>query len=162
VKAAFVSENGRVLERLKDEFDLIISDRDVLNQVCEDKFLNLEHDEDRILEVLDSKGVSTAISLGYRRLFSPEFLEQVECEMYNMHPSILPAFKGLDVYCRVIERGVDVSGATLHRIESEMDEGEIIDQISYRVRDDMEVEELKDYAADYEAKLVKSNIEALM
>jgi phosphoribosylglycinamide formyltransferase-1 len=162
VKAAFVSEDPRLLKKLGDKFDLVISDRDDLKHLCEDKFLNLEHDEDRIAEVLKSKGVSTAISLGYRRLFSEEFLEQVECEIYNLHPSILPAFKGLDVYERVIDRGVEVSGATLHRVEPEMDEGEIIDQITYRVREDMNVEELKKYAAKYEAQLLESNIDSLM
>lgn len=158
MKAAFVSRDARVLKRLKDKFDLVIGDRDDLKHVCEDKFLNLEHDEDRILEVLESKGVSTAVCLGYRRLFSQEFLEQVKCEIYNLHPSVLPAFKGLDVYERVIERGVDVSGATLHRVEAEMDEGEIVDQITYRLRNDMTVEELKGYATDYEARIVRTNL----
>jgi phosphoribosylglycinamide formyltransferase-1 len=162
VKAAFVSEDPRLLKKLGDEFDLVISDRDDLEHLCEDKLLNLEHDEDRIAEVLKSKGVSTAISLGYRRLFSEEFLEKAECEIYNLHPSILPAFKGLDVYERVIDRGVDVSGATLHQVEPEMDEGKIIDQITYRVREDMKVDELKKYAAKYEARLLKSNIDSLM
>ncbi len=161
MKAAFVSENEELLKRLVDEFDLVISDRDNLRHVCEDKFLNLEHDEGEIFEVLESKGVSTAVSLGYRRLFSEHLLEHTDFEFYNMHPSILPAFKGLDVYQRVLDRGVDVSGATLHRINEEMDEGEIIDQITYRVREDMSVDELKEYAAKHEARIVRTNLEEL-
>jgi phosphoribosylglycinamide formyltransferase-1 len=42
--------------------------------------------------------------------------------MYNLHPSILLGFKGLDVYQRVIDRGVKISGATLHRVSEDMDE----------------------------------------
>ncbi len=161
MRAAFVSENEKLLKRLVDEFDLVISDRDDLEHVCEDKFLNLEHDEGEIFEVLESEGVSTAVSLGYRRLFSEELLEQSECEFYNLHPSILPAFKGLDVYQRVLDRGVDVSGATLHRINEEVDDGEIIDQITYRVREEMDLKELKSYAAKFEARLVRTNLEEL-
>lgn len=78
--------------------------------------------------------------------------------MYNLHPSILPEFKGLDVYERVIERGVKISGATLHKISEEMDEGEIIDQVSYRVLEDVSVKELKTFATDYELGLVKENL----
>jgi phosphoribosylglycinamide formyltransferase-1 len=56
------------------------------------------------------------------RLFSGSFLEELECEMYNLHPSMLLGFKGLDVYQRVIDRGVKISGATLHRVSEDMDE----------------------------------------
>jgi len=161
VRAAFVSTNRELLERLHDEFDLVISDRDNLSDVCENKFLNLEHDEGRIFEVLDSKGVSTAVCLGYRRLFSGRILEESSCEFYNLHPSVLPAFKGLNVYERVLNRGVNVSGATLHQVKEEVDEGEIIDQITYHVREDMDAEELKRYAAKFEARLVRANLEKL-
>ncbi len=154
----FVSEDSRVLEEIIDEVDVVVSDRSDLEGLAPDKFHDLNHDEDEILELLGSKGVSTAVCLGYRRLFSGSFLEQVECEMYNLHPSILPGFKGLDVYERVIDRGVRISGATLHRVSEEMDEGEIIDQVGYRVPEDVSVGGLKDFAAEYELELVRENL----
>jgi folate-dependent phosphoribosylglycinamide formyltransferase PurN len=156
--AAFVSEESRMLEELIDEVDVVVSDRSDLEGLAPEKFHDLGHDEDRILELLGSKGVSTAVCLGYRRLFSGFFLQEVECEMYNLHPSILPGFKGLDVYERVIERGVKISGATLHKISEEMDEGEIIDQVSYRLPEDVSVSELRDFAAEYELELVRENL----
>lgn len=159
--AVFVSEDSRVLEEIIDQVDVIVSDRSDLEGLAPDKFHDLNHNEDEILELLESKGVSTAVCLGYRRLFSSSFLEQVECEIYNLHPSILPGFKGLDVYQRVLDRSVDVTGATLHRINEEMDEWEIIDQITYRVREDMTVEELKRYAAKYEVRIVRTNLKQL-
>ncbi|MFB6174839.1 MAG: formyltransferase family protein [Candidatus Nanohalobium sp.] len=159
--AVFVSEDSRVLEEIIDEVDVIVSDRSDLEGLAPGKFHDLGHDEGRVLELLRSKGVSTAVCLGYRRLFSGSFLDQVECEMYNLHPSILPAFKGLDVYERVVDRGVKVSGATVHRVSEEMDEGEIIDQISYGVPEDVSVGELKKYAAKYEVRIVRTNLEKL-
>jgi formyltetrahydrofolate hydrolase len=61
----------------------------------------------------------------------------------------------------VIDRGVKISGATLHRVSEEMDEGEIIDQVSYRVPEDVSVKELKRYAAKYEVQIVRTNLEKL-
>lgn len=155
--AVFVSEDPRLLEELVDELDLVVSDRSDLRGLAPERFHDLGHDEDEISALLESKGVSTAVCVGYRRLFSPEFLEELECEMYNLHPSILPAFKGLDVYERVVDRGVKISGATLHRVSEKMDEGEIVDQISYRIPEDVSVSELKAFARDYEIKLFRRN-----
>ena len=158
--AVFVSEDPRLLEEVKEDIDLVVSDRPNLRgKVPESKFFDLGHDEEKILELLESKGVSTAVCLGYRRLFSGSFLEQLDCEIYNLHPSLLPAFKGLDVYRRVIDRGVKVSGATLHQVSEEMDEGEIIDQVSYEVPEDVSVNELKAYARDFELELLDRFLE---
>lgn len=159
--AVFVSRDPRLLEELVEEVDLVVSDRSDLESIAPGKFHDLGHDEEEILEVLEPEGVSTCLCLGYRRLFSGSFLERVDCEMYNLHPSILPAFKGLDVYGRVIERGVKVSGATLHKVSEEMDEGEIINQVSYRVPEDVSVQDLKDHAREYEERLVRLSLEAL-
>lgn len=156
--AVFVSEDERLLEKFLGEVDLVVSDRSVLKDIASDKFFDLDHDEADVLELLESKGVSTGVCLGYRRLFSGSFLEEVSCEMFNLHPSLLPAFKGLDVYKRVIERGLEVSGATLHKVSEEMDEGEIIDQISYRIPEDIESgDELRRFAKSYEQELFRRN-----
>lgn len=157
--AVFVSGDDRVLKQVVDEVDVVVSDRSDLEGLAPGKFHDLDHDEDRILELLESKGVSTGVCLGYRRLFSGRFLEQVGCEMFNVHPSLLPAFKGLDVYSRVIERDVVVSGATLHQVSEEMDEGEIIDQVSYRIPEDVRsAGDLRDFAMSYELELFRRNV----
>lgn len=153
--AAFVSKDDRLIDELVNEFDIVVSDRDDLEHLCEGKFYNLEHNEEEILKLFEEKGVSRAIALGYRRLFSEEFIERCEAELLNLHPSLLPAFKGLDVYQRVIDRGVEYSGATLHQISEEMDEGEIINQAAYDIPDGIEVKELKEKARNYEADLVR-------
>lgn len=158
--AVFVSEDPRLLEEVIDEADLVVSDRSDLGRMVPDKkFFQLGHSEKEILQLLKRKGVSAGICLGYRRLFSKSFLEQVGCEMYNLHPSLLPAFKGLDVYTRIIDRGIKISGATLHKVSEEMDEGEIIDQVSYRVPEDVSVNELKYFARQYELELLDSFLE---
>lgn len=158
--AVFVSEDPRLLEELVDEVDLVVGDRpDLEDMVPDSKFFDLQHSEDQIIQLLESKGVSTSVCLGYRRLFSGSFLQRVDCKMYNLHPSLLPGFKGLDVYQRVIDRGVKISGATLHKVSEQMDEGEIIDQVSYRVPEDVSVNDLKAYAKEYELRLLDRFLE---
>lgn len=156
--AAFVSEDDRLIRELLDEFDIVVSDRDDLKHLCEDKFYDLGHDENRILELFEEIGVSRAVALGYRRLFSAEFIERCNAELFNLHPSLLPAFKGLDVYERVIEREVEYSGATLHRIEEEMDEGEIISQVVYEIPPNADSNKLKEIATDFEIKLLENSL----
>lgn len=142
-------------KQVEREFDIVVSDRRDLADVFDLPFHALRHDEERILDLLHEEGIDELWCVGYRKLFSGEFIERFAGEMYNLHPSLLPAFKGLDVYERVIDRGVSVSGATLHRISEEMDEGEIIDQVSYRVPEDVSVESLKRYATRFEVMLLE-------
>ena len=150
-----MSEDFRVAKQVEAEFDLVVSDRSELEDEFSLPFHDLGHDEDDVLELLCEESVGELWCVGYRKLFSGDFIDTFEGEMYNLHPSLLPAFKGLNVYERVIKRGVKVSGATLHEISEEMDEGEIIDQVSYRVPEDVSVRSLKRYSTQFEVMLLK-------
>ena len=149
--ALFVSD-VEIPEEILTRTDIIMSDRELgIGEVVS------SHREDSFLDVFEEEGVSRAVALGYRRLFSGKFLERTDVEMYNIHPSLLPRFKGLDVYRRVLESNVDVSGATLHRIVEEMDEGEVIDRIRYDVPEDSGVEQFRFYSREYQKKLFRRN-----
>jgi phosphoribosylglycinamide formyltransferase-1 len=65
---------------------------------------------------------------GFMRLLTPWFVKQWEGRMLNIHPALLPAFKGLDTHARAIEAGVKQHGATVHFVVPEMDAGPIIAQ----------------------------------
>ena len=65
---------------------------------------------------------------GFMRLLTPWFVKQWEGRMLNIHPALLPAFKGLDTHARAIEAGVKEHGATVHFVVPEMDAGPIIAQ----------------------------------
>jgi phosphoribosylglycinamide formyltransferase-1 len=62
--------------------------------------------------------------------------------MLNIHPSLLPAFKGLDTHARALETGVKIHGATVHFVAEEMDSGPIIAQGALAVREDDDAESL--------------------
>jgi phosphoribosylglycinamide formyltransferase 1 len=89
---------------------------------------------------LDQKLRDQAIDLvclaGFMRLLTPWFVDRWSGRMLNIHPSLLPQFKGLDTHRRALEAGAERHGATVHFVVSEMDAGPIVVQDSVVVRAD--------------------------
>ena len=73
---------------------------------------------------------------GFMRLLTPWFVGQWPNLMLNIHPALLPSFKGLDTHARALEAGVKVHGATVHFVVPEMDSGPVIAQGAVPVKDD--------------------------
>jgi phosphoribosylglycinamide formyltransferase-1 len=72
---------------------------------------------------------------GFMRLLTPGFVNRWPERLINIHPALLPAFKGLDTHKRTLEAGAKVHGATVHFVVPEMDSGPIIAQGAVAVRD---------------------------
>lgn len=70
---------------------------------------------------------------GFMRILTPGFVQQFEGRMVNVHPSLLPAFTGLNTHRRAIEAGCKVAGATVHFVTPELDHGPIIAQAAVAV-----------------------------
>ncbi len=70
---------------------------------------------------------------GYMRLLTTSFVEKWSGRMINIHPALLPAFKGLDTHKRALEAGIKVHGCTVHFVTPEMDDGPIIAQAAVPV-----------------------------
>lgn len=79
---------------------------------------------------------------GFMRLLTPAFVERWRGRMLNIHPSLLPAFKGLDAHRRTIEAGVKLSGCTVHFVSAEMDAGPIVGQAAVPVLPDDDAQTL--------------------
>jgi phosphoribosylglycinamide formyltransferase-1 len=73
---------------------------------------------------------------GFMRLFTPWFVERWPGRMLNVHPALLPSFKGLKTHELAIAAGVKIHGATVHLVVPEMDSGPIVAQAATAVRDD--------------------------
>jgi phosphoribosylglycinamide formyltransferase 1 len=84
-----------------------------------------QHDADMI-KALREKNVDLICLAGYMRLLSPEFIRAFPHKILNIHPSLLPAFPGLDAQKQAIEYGVKVSGCTVHFVDEALDHGPII------------------------------------
>lgn len=76
--------------------------------------------------VLREAGVEIVCLAGFMRLLTPWLVERWRDRMINVHPSLLPSFKGLHTHERALEAGVRVHGCTVHFVRAEMDEGPII------------------------------------
>lgn len=78
--------------------------------------------------VLEGAGIELVCLAGFMRLLTPWLVERWQGRMLNIHPSLLPAFKGLNTHARAIEAGVRIHGATVHFVVPETDSGPIIAQ----------------------------------
>lgn len=84
-----------------------------------------EHDAS-VIEFLRSREVELVCLAGYMRLISPAFIEAFPDSILNIHPSLLPAFPGLDAQRQALEYGATVSGCTVHFVDEHLDHGVII------------------------------------
>jgi phosphoribosylglycinamide formyltransferase 1 len=91
---------------------------------------------------LDQAGVDLICLAGYMRLLSASFIQRYPLRILNIHPSLLPAFPGLDVQQKAIDHGVKVSGCTVHFVDEGLDSGPIVKQAAVPVLDDDTAESL--------------------
>ncbi len=80
------------------------------------------------LQHLQSHGVTLVCLAGYLRLLSPAFIRAYPNRILNIHPSLLPAFPGLDAQAQALRYGVRVTGCTVHFVDEQLDHGVIIEQ----------------------------------
>jgi len=86
-----------------------------------------------VVAELKKAGVDIVCLAGFMRLLSPYFIRQYPMKILNIHPSLLPAFPGLEAQAQAWEYGVKVSGCTVHFVDEELDHGPIIYQKSVPV-----------------------------
>lgn len=118
--------------------------------------------EEEIVSELKAYQVDWIILAGYMRLVGATLLSQYQGRMINIHPSLLPAFPGLDAIGQALEAGVKVSGVTIHYIDSGMDTGEIIAQKAVTVENEMTHDELQTAIQHVEHELYPRTIQQLI
>lgn len=89
-----------------------------------------------LIEELDKYQVDLVCLAGFMRLLSASFIRHFPNRILNIHPSLLPAFPGLDAQHQAIEHGVKIAGCTVHFVDEQLDAGPIILQAAVEVRDD--------------------------
>src|ERR1700733_6589560 len=95
----------------------------------------LEPHDREVVTALQQNGVELICLAGYIRLLSPWFVQQFPQRILNIHPSLLPAFPGLEAQEQAFAYGVKVSGCTVHFVDEELDHGAIIVQKTVPVLD---------------------------
>ena len=114
-----------------------------LNAVClPSKGLDREVYDRMLAAELHKAGVELVCLAGFMRLLSEGFIREFPNRILNIHPSLLPAFPGLDAQHQALAHGVKISGCTVHFVDEDLDAGPIVIQAAVPVRDDDTVETL--------------------
>lgn len=117
--------------------------------VMRQKGMEKEQHEKAILDVLSTRGIDWIFLAGYMRILSPEFLKSFHDEklgvnrVVNIHPSLLPAFPGMDSYLQAYNAGVKISGVTLHFVDEGVDSGPIILQRAFEREENEEFDSFR-------------------
>jgi len=106
--------------------------------------------ERAMTQALEEAGVRLVCLAGFMRLLSPWFVQHWRDRLINIHPSLLPAFPGLDTHRRALESGVRVHGCTVHFVRTEMDDGPILVQAAVPVLPDDDEQRLAERVLEQE------------
>ncbi|MDI3546633.1 MAG: phosphoribosylglycinamide formyltransferase 1 [Halanaerobiales bacterium] len=133
---------------LETEIRIVISDRKgakalarankyhIPNQyINPDDYATKEEFEQAIINLLEEHKVELVILAGFMRLLTPYFVRHYKNKIMNIHPSLLPAFPGLNAQRQALEYGVKIAGCTVHFADEGMDTGPIILQAAVPVKE---------------------------
>jgi phosphoribosylglycinamide formyltransferase-1 len=102
--------------------------RGLATRLIESKGLSREVFDQQVSAALDGHDVGTIALAGFMRILSPWFVEQWRGRIINIHPSLLPKYRGLDTHARAIEAGDPVAGCSVHVVTEELDAGDVLGQ----------------------------------
>ncbi len=91
-------------------------------------FASREAFDAALQQMIDGYQPALVVLAGFMRILTPRFVAQYAGRLVNIHPSLLPAFAGLDTHRRAIEMGCQVAGTTVHQVTAELDHGQILAQ----------------------------------
>lgn len=106
------------------------------------------------LEQLEQWRVDCLVLAGFMRVLSPEFIDAFEGVILNIHPSLLPAYKGLDTHQRVLDAGDAYHGCSVHFVTPELDSGAVIAQMVLKTQAGETADELQQRIHKLEHKLL--------
>src|ERR1043166_4219044 len=140
----------------------LAKERGIETLAIERRGRNREEHEREIIATLRERQVDLVCLAGYMRLLSPCFIEAFRGRILNIHPSLLPAFPGLDAQRQALNHGVKVSGCTVHFVDETLDGGPIIAQRTVPVVEGDTVETLSDRILEQEHKLYPEAVASII
>lgn len=130
----------------------------VMRQIDESKARH----EEKIRSYLETIPFDFIALAGYMKILSPEFVKKYNKRVINIHPSLLPAFKGANAIEDAFNYGVRVSGVTIHYVDAGIDTGKIIEQEIVYIDDDETLDSFKDKIRELEHELYPKVIKRLI
>ena len=173
--AVFVSGNGSNLQAIidakkkgviKSELALVFSNKRKAYALkraeqagIEKLFLNPKdyatpqsYERDIVIQLKDRK-IDFIVCAGYMKIFTPFFIKKFKNQIINIHPSLLPAFKGASGIKDTFTYGTKLGGVTVHYVDVNMDAGPIIMQESYKIKESDTLEQIEERVHKLEHKM---------
>ncbi|MDP8290495.1 MAG: phosphoribosylglycinamide formyltransferase [Candidatus Susulua stagnicola] len=116
----------------------------------------------KIIEILKKEKIDLIILAGYMKLITPFFVKNFNNKILNIHPSLLPAFKGVGAIRRAYEYGCKITGVTIHFIDEEIDHGPIILQETIKIEKGMSEKKLEEKVHNLEHKLYPKALKLIL
>ncbi|MCA9664708.1 MAG: phosphoribosylglycinamide formyltransferase [Myxococcales bacterium] len=129
--------------------------------VSHKEFKSRERFEVALIKALRDHDVRCVVLAGFMRLLTGYFLDAFSGRVINIHPSLLPAFPGVDAQRQAFEHGVKIAGCTVHFVDRGTDTGPIIAQRALQVRDDDTAETLRARILELEHQLLPEALQLL-
>tara|TARA_Y100000590_G_scaffold457803_1_gene611198 strand:- start:17196 stop:17843 length:648 start_codon:yes stop_codon:yes gene_type:complete len=121
-----------------------------------------DNDFDQIIsDTISSFDIDIICTAGYLKILSAQFVNNWHNKIINIHPSLLPAYKGLHTHARALSDGVKITGCTTHIVRSELDSGPIIMQAAVPISDDDTEESLANKVLELEHKIFPLSLKKL-
>lgn len=120
--------------------------------------LSREAYDEQLADQLQQRDIDLVVLAGFMRILSPGFVRMFEHRIINIHPAILPSFRGLDAQRQAIEAGVRIAGASTHFVVEEVDAGPIILQSAVPVYGDDTADTLADRILRTEHRILPETV----
>ena len=111
--------------------------------------------EEKTLHVLKEKNIDIICLAGFMKILSDNFIKSFSKPILNIHPSLLPSFRGLNTYQRALNAGSLIHGATVHQITKDVDQGPILGQVIMRIAENTTAEKMEEDLLPQEHLLYK-------
>lgn len=125
-------------------------------------FADRESFDRALAQQIDEFNPDYVILAGFMRILTAEFVEHYQNKLINIHPSLLPKFKGLDTHQRAIDAGEKEHGASVHFVTAELDDGPVIMQAKVKVMPDDSAQTLAARVLEQEHQLYPAAIQKLV
>ena len=112
--------------------------------------------EEKTLHVLKRKNIEVICLAGFMKILSENFIKSFSKPILNIHPSLLPSFRGLNTYQRALNAGCLIHGATVHQITNEVDQGPILGQVIIEITENSTAKKIEEDLLPQEHLLYKS------
>ncbi len=112
--------------------------------------------EEKTLHVLEEKNIDVICLAGFMKILSENFIKSFSKPILNIHPSLLPSFRGLNTCQRALNAGSLIHGATVHQITKEVDQGPILGQVIMEIAENTTAKKMEEELLPQEHLLYKS------